>query len=82
MDNFWKNAFGQFRVWFQTTGIFIVAALVSYFVENSEWTWKGFGAAVAAALLNYVFTADDHKKTAKAAEKAAVTGEVPGKEVS
>lgn len=76
MDNFWKNTYGQFKNWFQTVGVFVVAAVCSYFVENTEWTWKGVAAAAAAALLTYGFTRDDHKKTEKAVEQAAVTGEV------
>ena len=72
MNNFtsiFLNALGQFRAWFQATGVFILAALCSYFVDNTEWTWKGFGAALAGACLTYIFTASDHKKT-----KTIITG--------
>jgi hypothetical protein len=76
-NNLWTNIYGQLHNWFQTVGVFIVAAVCSYFVENTEWTWKGVATAAAAAFVANVFTRDDHRKTDKAVEKAAVTGEVP-----
>jgi hypothetical protein len=65
-----KNVYDQFHAWFQTVGIFIVAAICSYLVNNTEWTWKGIAVAAAAAFVNYAFTRDDHKKTGKAVKKA------------
>jgi hypothetical protein len=65
-----KNIFGQFHSWVQTVGVFIVAAICSYLVNNTEWSWKGIAIAAAAAFVNYGFTRDDHKKTEKAVQKA------------
>lgn len=76
-SSLFKNFLGQFKAWFQAVGVFVVAAICSYLVENTEWTWKGLAAAGAAALLTYGFTAQDHRVAKKAVEDAAVTGEVP-----
>jgi hypothetical protein len=65
-----KNIYDQFHAWFQTVGIFIVAAICSYLVNNTEWTWKGIAVAAAAAFVNYAFTRDDHAKTRKAVKHA------------
>jgi peptidoglycan/LPS O-acetylase OafA/YrhL len=83
MDNsFWLNVWGQVHTWLQTIGAFVITGVCYYLVEHdsADWTWKGLIVAVASAVLTYGLTKNDHNKTAQAVEKAAVTGEVPGKE--
>lgn len=76
-SSLFKNAYGQFRNWFQSSGIFIVSAIGGYFFENEQWTLRGLFIATWPTILAYGFTWLDHKKTQKAVLKAAVTGETP-----
>jgi hypothetical protein len=67
-----KNIFGQFHVWFQTVGVFIVTEICYYLVEHdsADWTWKGLLVAAATAVITYGLTKHDHAKTRKAVKKA------------
>lgn len=83
MDNFWQNVFGQLHSWWQAVGVFVVGAVATYLINTAanEWTWQGILVSACLAFVTYGFSRVDHKKTEKAVGKAAVTGEVPGKEV-
>lgn len=82
MDNFWTNIFNQLHSFWQAVGVFIVGSIATYLINTAanEWTWQGILVSACAAFVTYGLTRDDHNKTAKAVEKAATTGEVPGKE--
>jgi hypothetical protein len=80
-SNFWKNAFGQIHYWWQAVGLGIVSAVALYVVGNADWTVRG-AIVVIVTGLTAALTRDDHKKTDKAVDKAAITHEVPGKEES
>jgi hypothetical protein len=83
LDNsFWMNVYGQVHNWLTTFGLFIVLGLAQYVLDNETWTWRGLVIALAGALIKYAATRDDHVKTGQAVQKAAATGEVPGKEQS
>jgi hypothetical protein len=82
MNSRWiKNIYDQFHSWFQAVGVFMVGAVASYFIEHSEWTWKGIVAAAAGAFVAHQFARNDHKKTKKAVGEAVIkTQEILEKE--
>jgi membrane protein implicated in regulation of membrane protease activity len=84
MQSFWKNIYNQIHSFWQAIGIFLVGAIATYIVNtaSNQWSWQGIAVSLASAVLTYGLTKNDHNKTAQAVEKAAVTGEVPGKEQS
>lgn len=79
MTKFFLNVWGQVHNFWQTVGIFILIAVVSYLYDTAtnEWSWSGLITAALGALLTYGFTHNDHVKTAQAVDKAASTGETP-----
>lgn len=83
-NDFWTNVYNQVHNWISTLGLAIALAVAEYLINNQDkdWTWKAVLIACLGAFVKYFLTRDDHVKTTQAVEKAAVTGEVPGKEES
>ncbi|MBN9393422.1 MAG: hypothetical protein J0I20_35655 [Chloroflexi bacterium] len=84
MDNFWTNVFGQIHAIWQGIGIFVLGTIASYVLatDPDAWNWRGVLVSAITGAATYILTRVDHKQVDKAVNKAAVTGEVPGKEAS
>jgi hypothetical protein len=64
-----KNVYGQFHTWWQSTGVGLAILVALYITENADWTVRGIATLVAGSLVAAGFTKHDHKQTEVAVEK-------------
>lgn len=71
MDSkFWTNVYGQVHNLISTVGLAVALAVGEYLIDNQTWTWKAVAIAAIGAIVKYLATRDDHRKTVRAVNKA------------
>jgi hypothetical protein len=83
-DSILTNIYGQVKAVWQGIGIFVLGTVASYILatDPDAWNWRGVLVSAVTGGATYIVTRVDHKQADKAVNKAAITGEVPGKEES